>query len=215
MRRFIAVLLLSLAPALAGATSKTSYRMINGAPINVLDYGAKCDGATDDYAAVSAMVTALGSTQATLVIPGTTKIGTNITIPSTLRVRFEGGATFTGAGVVTYTTWDNSATLATTAAYVPATNAPKISFTACDTTGSPGNATCNTPSGRSAIGAGSAVITITNSLVSTASIVFVQSENADATCTLLVRVTPAAGSFSIGYSANCTATQKVHWVVMN
>jgi glycerophosphoryl diester phosphodiesterase len=73
--------------------------------VNVRSYGAKGDGVTDDYAALSAMVTALGSTNATLIVPGPCLVGTNLTIPSNLLVRFEGAGAFTGAGTVTFKRW--------------------------------------------------------------------------------------------------------------
>jgi hypothetical protein len=73
--------------------------------VNVRSYGAKGDGVTDDYAALSAMVTALGSAAATLIVPGPCLVGTDLTIPANLPVRFEGAGAFTGAGAVTYTAW--------------------------------------------------------------------------------------------------------------
>lgn len=73
--------------------------------LSVKDYGAKCDGATNDYPALAAMLTVLGSTAATLIVPGPCRVDTSITIPATLPVRFEGAGAFTGAGVVTFTIW--------------------------------------------------------------------------------------------------------------
>lgn len=72
--------------------------------VNLKTYGAVCDGVTDDYPAIVAAVAALGTTSATLLVPGTTRVNTSITIPPTLPVRFEGNAIFLGA-VVTYTSW--------------------------------------------------------------------------------------------------------------
>jgi hypothetical protein len=71
--------------------------------VNVKSYGAACDGVTDDYADLAAMVTALGSTAATLIVPGPCLVGTDLTIPSNLPVRFEGAGAFIGAGTVTFT----------------------------------------------------------------------------------------------------------------
>jgi glycerophosphoryl diester phosphodiesterase len=73
--------------------------------VNVKSYGAACDGVTDDYADLSAMVTALGSAAATLIVPGPCLVGTDLTIPSNLAVRFEGAGMFTGSGRVTYAAW--------------------------------------------------------------------------------------------------------------
>lgn len=50
------------------AFTKVTYSMIAGAPLNVLDFGAKGDGTTNDRAAIQAAVTALSAGQ-TLVLP--------------------------------------------------------------------------------------------------------------------------------------------------
>jgi hypothetical protein len=51
--------------------TKVSYSMINGAPVNVLDYGAKGDGTTDDTAAFTA---ALATGKSVYVPQGTYKV---------------------------------------------------------------------------------------------------------------------------------------------
>ena len=38
--------------------TKVSYAMINGAPVNVLDFGADPTGTTDSYAAIQAAISA-------------------------------------------------------------------------------------------------------------------------------------------------------------
>jgi lysophospholipase L1-like esterase len=104
--------------------------------VNVRSYGAKGDGVTDDYAALLAMVTALGSTAATLIVPGPCVVGTNLTIPSNLPVRFLGAGAFTGAGVVTYTGEPaNAATLAATANAEAAQVAAELARDAANATG--------------------------------------------------------------------------------
>lgn len=61
--------------------TKVSYAMINGAPTNVLDYGATGDGSTND----SAAILAANNAATVLELPaGTYKIGTNLTITKPL-----------------------------------------------------------------------------------------------------------------------------------
>lgn len=49
------------------------------ASVSLTDYGAKCDGVTDDTTAVQAAITALGTTQVELIVPGLTKVSDNVT----------------------------------------------------------------------------------------------------------------------------------------
>lgn len=49
--------------------TKVSYAMINGAPVNVLDFGAVGDGVTDDTAAIQAAINALPASGGVVVIP--------------------------------------------------------------------------------------------------------------------------------------------------
>lgn len=87
--------------------------------------------------------------------------------------------------------------------------------TAGNSTGSPGAATLNTPSGRSAIAAGAASVVITNSLVSASSQVYAMLQTADATLTSIKSIVPGAGSFTITGNANATANTNVCWFVVN
>lgn len=74
--------------------TKVSYSMINGAPFNVLDYGADPTGVADSAAAIQAAITAAsasvaGSTGAVVYFPtGTYLISTTITLPN--RVGLQG-----------------------------------------------------------------------------------------------------------------------------
>jgi hypothetical protein len=51
--------------------TKVTYSMIQGAPVNVLDYGAKGDGATDDTAAIQAALNAITTGGEVVFPPGT------------------------------------------------------------------------------------------------------------------------------------------------
>jgi len=61
------------------ALTKATYSMIQGAPVNVLDYGAVGNGVADDTAAIQSAVTAGG---AVYIPEGVYLISANITIPS-------------------------------------------------------------------------------------------------------------------------------------
>lgn len=74
--------------------------------VNVKDFGAVCDGVTDDTAAVQAMLTALGTTNSrTIVVSGPCSVASNLTIPALHPVRREGNGAFVGAGIVTFRPW--------------------------------------------------------------------------------------------------------------
>ena len=63
--------------------------------VNVLDYGAVADNATDIATALEAYKTDVGSNQSTLLFSGTNNIfflNTNVTLPSNINVKFERGA---------------------------------------------------------------------------------------------------------------------------
>lgn len=56
-------------------------------------YGAIGNGTTDDYAAINSVITAIGSSNATIIFtPGTYKISTNITFPANVTIWFTEGA---------------------------------------------------------------------------------------------------------------------------
>lgn len=83
-----------------------------------------------------------------------------------------------------------------------------------DSTLSPGNATINKASGKSAIAIGAATVRITNSLVTAASRVHITPHARDATCKELIAV-PSAGFFDVSGTANATAALPFSWEVSN
>jgi len=84
-----------------------------------------------------------------------------------------------------------------------------------DSSGTPGNVTQNAAAGRVAIAAGANNVVVTNNVVGTLSTVFavISQAAADATLTQIVRVVPAAGSFTIYGNANATANTVVDYLV--
>jgi hypothetical protein len=83
-----------------------------------------------------------------------------------------------------------------------------------DSTGTPGAATINRPTGKSAIAAGASSVVITNSLVTAASRVIITPHARDATCKEIIAV-PAAGSFTVSGTANATAALPFSWEISN
>lgn len=84
-----------------------------------------------------------------------------------------------------------------------------------DSSGTPGPATINLPSGRSAIALGAATVTITNSLVAAGSRIFISPLARDATGLLPAVTTHGAGSFIVTTTANCTAALSFDWFVLS
>lgn len=93
--------------------TKASYSMINGAPVNVLDFGAVCDGVTNDTAAVQAAVdycATFAPYYPMLVIPGRCKLVSSVNInrpvdntKTEFRIVGQGpGAGFYGSGTITF-----------------------------------------------------------------------------------------------------------------
>lgn len=94
-------------------------------------------------------------------------------------------------------------------------NINKHIYDSTDSSGTPGNATINKPSGKVAFAIGASTITVTNSTVTAASIVLCQLQFSDATLTSIKCVIPASGSFVITGNATATAATKVGFVVFN
>jgi hypothetical protein len=85
-----------------------------------------------------------------------------------------------------------------------------------DNSGTPGNTTINTPSGRAAFGTGTSACTVTCAACTATSKVLVELEGpADTTLTSILFVTPAAGSFVVTGNAASTANPKFRFVVVN
>jgi polygalacturonase len=53
---------------------KVSYSMIDGAPVNPLDFGAVCDGVTDDTVAIQAAIDFCIANNRDMIVPGLAKI---------------------------------------------------------------------------------------------------------------------------------------------
>ena len=83
-----------------------------------------------------------------------------------------------------------------------------------DSTGTPGNATLNTGSGKSAFATGASSIVVTNSRAKTTSHVLVTFIDRDATCIDAVNTVNAAGSFTITCAVAATADTKFHWFLI-
>ena len=107
--------------------TKVSYSMINGAPINVLDYGAKGDGTTDDTAAFTA---ALATGKSVYVPQGTYKVApvsTPVSPPETNRTSawiLTSGQTIYGDGVTSVLLWGST----TVQCFFKATTATNIAL---------------------------------------------------------------------------------------
>ena len=128
------------------------------------------------------------TTAVTLDIAGAPVAGTNATITNAYALRVAGGAA----------RFDGS-----------------LSLDATDASGTPGAATINKLAGKVAVAIGASSVTVTNSLVTTSSIVLASLQFVDATLTQILSVVPGLGSFTITGNANATAATKVAFVVIN
>jgi hypothetical protein len=83
------------------ALTKTTYSMIQGAPVNVLDYGAVGDGVIDDSAAIQAALDAAGaySDGGTVVLPSGAYdcASTTITVPQKVTLYLDGATILSSA----------------------------------------------------------------------------------------------------------------------
>lgn len=90
-----------------------------------------------------------------------------------------------------------------------------VNFDSTDSSGTPGAATINKPSGRTAVAAAAASVVVTNSRVTAATKCYPVIAAADATCTTVLRCVPGAGSFTITLNAACTGATAVDWHIFN
>lgn len=99
-----------------------------------------------------------------------------------------------------------------TSAGLVLSSARTVTFPYTDSTGTPGDATINKASGRSAIANGATVATITNSLCTATSLVMVMPEDGLGTA-LWVKCVPGSGSFVVTVGVDPGATWKFRWVL--
>lgn len=83
----------------------------------------------------------------------------------------------------------------------------------CDSSGTPGAATCAQAAGQAAIAASASSVTITNSIVTTTSIIHATLQAQDTTCVAVKSVVPGSGTFTINTAATCTGNTKVGWSI--
>ena len=84
-----------------------------------------------------------------------------------------------------------------------------------DSTGTPGNATLNTVTGKSAIAAGQTTMTLTNSNIASTSLIDITPLDIDATATTWKYSVDSGGVGTVTVNAAATATWKFSWKVCN
>ena len=119
-------------------------------------------------------------------------------------------STVSGAGFSNYMAAPPA--IGTTTPGVVKTSDMRASYT--DSSGTPGNVTNNSARGRAAFAAAATTVVVTSSLVFAASTVMVSLGGADATLTG-VRVTPAAGSFTVTGNSAATGVTPFDFFVVN
>jgi hypothetical protein len=76
--------------------------------IDVTDHSVTGDGATDDYSALNTFITSLGSTPTEIYFPaGTYVIGSNLTLPATVKIRLHYNAKLKVSATKTLTIYSN------------------------------------------------------------------------------------------------------------
>lgn len=208
----------ALAPAPAGTSAVLSGPLGAGATDVVTKIGSTvADASVNAGAKLTSIMTGIGATeveQAYFDADGnlTLNVQSNNVGPQTLYAYAAAGGKVVlhGQGpagtVILKVTQDGVGTCANLYA------TGRLDQSGTDSTGTPGNATINKPTGKSAIAIGAASVTITCSLCAAASRVMITPHARDATCTDLI-VVPGAGSFVVSGAAAATAAVPFSWEV--
>lgn len=161
------------------------------------------------------------------------------TTPASVKITAAGGITATPCSNTSVTAGQTPSGAAGARLYLDALNgessleagttiyltAPTVSMAASTTSialnrtitaaGTTGARTINKLAGTVNFAAAATAIIVTNSTVTTSSIVIPVIRTADATCTFVKSVVPSAGSFTITLNAGCTAETSVGFLVLN
>lgn len=121
-------------------------------------------------------------------------------------------STVSGAGFTTFMAAPPA--IGTTTPGIVKTSNLQATYT--DSSATPGNVTNNSPRGTIALAAASQTITVTNSLVTAASMIITSVRSTDGLATIVVTALPAAGSFTLTMNGITTGTNcKVDFMVVN
>lgn len=195
----------ALPPAPAGQSAVLSGPLGAGATDVVTKIGSTvADGSVNNGAHLASFRTGIGGTEVEYAY--FFKLGLQFVNLSTIKL---GNIGFSGLdldGSVNYN-YSGGATRLTLNA-----NSGIINQNGTDSTGTPGAATIDKPTGKSSIALGAASVTITCSLCAATSRVMITPHARDATCKELI-VVPGAGSFVVSGSAAATADLPFSWQV--
>lgn len=182
-----------------GADSSTACFTSNGSTVSITYLAATTSFNTNTYNSAAGSTT--GTTYRAYITDGATANAHKFIV--------YGGLTVAGANVAAFYN-DNGTTLKSTIS-----KDGTYSMDGTDASGTPGAATINQPIGQVAVSDTAASVTVTNSLVTTSSVVLPVLQFVDATCTQILSCVPAAGSFTITMNAACTADTKIGFVLHN
>jgi hypothetical protein len=191
------------------ASGATALSMVNGARAYIGD---------TYFSGASTQITASGKFSATNGFTGNA-LSSSTAVPMVLTgadvadgsgIAFQLRSTNTmGAGDVLFKVTNNTTDVLTVGP------AGTFSMDGTDSSGTPGAATINQPIGQVSVAASASSVVVTNSLVTTASVIIPVLQFADATCTQILSCVPGAGAFTITMDAACTANTKVGFVLHN